>query len=378
MPRLVHRLEFAFWSALLLLFAGFACWHASGVARTLLAGQVPVTDFLLQWTFARFAWDGHAADIYDAARLHPYQLDLVPVLRQTFPYPYPPSFLLYILPLGGMGPDAAWAAWMAGTLALYLAAAWPRGGGWVARGLVVLAPAVTSCLVYGQNGLLTAALLLGGLRLLPARPVLAGIAFALLTYKPQFGVLVPVALVAAGQWRCLAAAMLATGALVAASGLAFGWSLWGEWLAYLPTHADYLDSAMGVYRRPTLQAALQGAGFGPAIARGAPLAVLALSVPAVWWAFRARRTLAPAILVAATFAGMPYAFIYDLPALTMVPAALLAARPASAWRLADDAIMALALLIPLIMTLFTRFYWLPGPVLVALLVLVTLRARAQA
>ncbi len=248
----------------------------------------------------------------------------------------------------------------------------------MARALVLLAPAVTSCLVYGQNGLLTAALLLGGLRLLPARPVLAGIAFALLTYKPQFGVLVPVALAAAGQWRAMAAAAASTAALVGASGMAFGWALWGEWLAYLPTHADYLDSAMGIYRRPTLQAALQGAGFGPGVARGVPLAVLALSVPVVWWAFRTGRSLAPAILVAATLAGAPYAFIYDLPALTMVALAVLAARPPTAWRLADDAIVALALMIPMILTLFTRFYWLPGPVLLLLLGLVTLRARAAA
>ncbi len=134
MPPFLLRLETAAWVALLALFAWFAGWHASGVLGSLAGAHIPVTDFLLQWTFARFAWDGHAIDIYDAARLHPYQFGLVPVLRQTFPYPYPPSFLLYLLPLGGMGPGVAWAAWMAGTLALPSPPPGRRGAaGWRGR-----------------------------------------------------------------------------------------------------------------------------------------------------------------------------------------------------------------------------------------------------
>jgi hypothetical protein len=376
MPAILLRLETLAWAAAVVLFAAFAADRLWIMLRPLADGMLGVNDFVAQWTFARFAWDGHAADIYDAARLNPFQHRLVPVLRHTFPYPYPPSFLLYILPLGGLSAPVASLAWMGGTLALYLAAAWPRGGGWLARALVVAAPAVACCLAYGQNGLLTAALLLGGFRLLPARPVLAGIAFGLLSFKPQFGVLVPVALVAAGQWRCLAAGAATLVVLVVASGAAFGWALWTEWFAYLPYHADYVDSAMGTYSRPTLQAALQTMGYGPLLARGVPLVVLALSVPVVWWAFRARRALAPAILVAATFAGAPYAFIYDLPALGGVAVCALAARPAGAWRLADDAIIGAALAIPATMTLTTRFYWTSGVILVLLLALVTLRARA--
>jgi hypothetical protein len=370
------RLESLAWAALLALFAAFAAYDLFLLARPFLAGRFVVSDFFAQWSFAKFAWEGHAAGIYDAATLHPFQRDLAPTLRQTFPYPYPPSFLLYILPLGALPLLPAYFIWMGATLALYLAAVWPRGEGWLARALVPLAPAVACTLLFGQNGLLTAALLLGGLRLLPARPVLAGIAFGLLSFKPQFGVLLPVALVAAGQWRCIAAAAVTLAGLVAVSVAAFGWALWPEWLVYLPVHADYLDTAVNSYRKPTLQAALLLAGADPGLARAVPLVVLALAVPVVWWAFRTRRALAPAILVAASLAGAPYAFIYDLPALTGVALAALGARPASATRLADDAIIALALAIPATMTLTTRFYWTSCVALVLLFALVTLRARA--
>jgi hypothetical protein len=190
---------------------------------------------------------------------------------------------------------------------------------------------------------------------------------------------VPVALLAAGQWRCIAAAAATLAVLVLASSAAFGWALWPQWLAYLPVHADYLDTAVNSYRKPTLQAALLLSGADPRLARAASLAVLAIAVPLVWRAFRARSPLAPALLVAASFAAAPYAFIYDLPALTAVALALLAARPSHpAARLLDSAVIALALAIPAIMTLTTRFYWIPGPALLLLAALVTLRAGAPA
>ena len=377
MRALLH-LETAAWAVLLALFAGFAAYEVSVIARPFLAGRYLVSDFFAQWTFAKFALAGHAPQIYDAATLNPFQHALAPALRQTFPYPYPPSFLLYILPLGGLDFLPAYALWIGLTLALYIAAAWPREGGLLPRALVLLAPATACNIAFGQNGFLTAALLLGGFRLLPARPLLAGIAFGLLSYKPQFGVLLPVALVAAGQWRCILSTAATVALLVAVSIAAFGWALWPEWLAYLPAHADYLDSAVNSYRKPTLQAALLLAGAGPAVARAVPLAVLAATIPITWWAFRTRRPLAPALLVAASFAAAPYAFIYDLPALTAAALAALAARPDTRARLLDDAIIAVALSVPAILTLTTRFQWTGAAAQLLLFALVTWRARTPA
>src|SRR5262249_15252789 len=97
--------------------------------------------------------------------------------------------------------------------------------------LAVAFPAVFVNLGHGQNGLLTAALLGGALALLEARPILAGLLFGLLAYKPQFGLMIPLALVAGGYWRTIAAAAV-TGALVVVATLAsFGPETWHAFFA---------------------------------------------------------------------------------------------------------------------------------------------------
>src|SRR5437588_863727 len=55
----------------------------------------------------------------------------------------------------------------------------------------------------GQNAFLMAALLVGGFRVLRTCPALGGAILGLLTMKPQFWLLVPVALAAGREWRAL-------------------------------------------------------------------------------------------------------------------------------------------------------------------------------
>src|SRR6185437_10853115 len=81
---------------------------------------------------------------------------------------------------------------------------------------------------------LTAALLGGTLVLMPARPVLAGICLGLLSYKPQYGVLFPLALVAASQWRTFLAAAITATALALLSWIAFGAESWQAFFHWMP------------------------------------------------------------------------------------------------------------------------------------------------
>lgn len=372
---LLPRLEALAWAVLLLLFAGFAAYLISIVIRPFAARQFLFNDFFAQWSFARFAWDGLADDIYDQALLHQYQVRLAPALRDDFPYPYPPTFLLYILPLGGLPYIVAYGVWIAVTFALYLAAAWPRQEGWLARGVVLLAPAVACNMGFGQNGFLTAALLIGGFRLLPARPVLAGIAFGLLSFKPQFGVLVPIALLAAGEWRCIGAALATLLALGFASIMVFDWSLWPDWLAYLPQHTNHVDTRIIAAAKPTMQNTLVLAGVGLHAARSVSILLMGAAAGVIWRAFRERDPTAPALLVAATFAAAPYALLYDLPALVAPALAALARRPPGPARLADDAVIALGLATPALVSLDHRLAWLGGPACLLLFVLLALRSR---
>src|SRR5439155_21513049 len=102
---------------------------------------------------------------------------------------------------------------------------------WIVRRLPAIALAL-ACpytawnFLAGQNGFLTGALLGAGLLCLERRPILAGVFIGCLTYKPQFGILFPVALIAARQWRVCVSTALTAIVLAAASVAAFGLDAW--------------------------------------------------------------------------------------------------------------------------------------------------------
>ena len=83
------------------------------------------------------------------------------------------------------------------------------------------------------NGFLTAALLSFGLVLLDRRPIAAGILFGLLAYKPQFGLMIPLVLIASGRGTAFRAAAVTVAALVLVSTMAFGPKVWSAFFESL-------------------------------------------------------------------------------------------------------------------------------------------------
>src|SRR5688572_9494522 len=80
------------------------------------------------------------------------------------------------------------------------------------------------------NGFLSAAAILFGLAMMKRRPALAGLAFSLLTIKPQLGFLVPVLLVCERNWRGIGWSALFSALLVALSVACFGIASWQGYL----------------------------------------------------------------------------------------------------------------------------------------------------
>ena len=99
------------------------------------------------------------------------------------------------MPLGWLPYTAAFAVWVLTTLALLGAVLW-RIGGHTALLLGFALPPILANAMVGQNGFLTAALFAAALLALPRKAWLAALLITLITYKPQFGILIPVALVA--------------------------------------------------------------------------------------------------------------------------------------------------------------------------------------
>jgi hypothetical protein len=193
--------------------------------------------------------------------------------------------------------------------------------------LMLASPFAAWNFLIGQNGFLTASLLGSSLLLLERRPVLAGVFIGCLTYKPQFGILLPVALIAASQWRACVSAAVTAIFLVAASAAAFGVDGW----AAFPL-AIFAEGSETMSTSPDWGFMLETVyGLVLVLRGGAALALLAQGVAAVsvglivWlvWRSPVRYALKAATLSAATLIATPYAFAYDLAAIA-IPVALLA------------------------------------------------------
>ena len=155
--------------------------------------------------------------------------------------------------------------------------------------LLLLAPACLINMINGQNGFLTGALLLGGLALLPRRPMLAGVLFGLLTIKPHLGFALAAALLALGAWRTILAASATAAAMVGQSVLMFGWEPWklyltvtsGVQLQLLKTWQGFYTTAMA-----SVLATARSDGLPYSAASALQGAVTLAVLGAVVWAMR--------------------------------------------------------------------------------------------
>jgi hypothetical protein len=300
----------------------FGCYfglYAAAILRQ--DGPYPFGDFFALWSYGKVLVAEPAAVLYDSASLIARQVALGMASTQSNPFPYPPIIMPVLWPLGWLTYTAAYAAFMAPTFSLYVLAV---GAGTPPPRLplvlfAIVAPTTILTLVAGQGGFLAAALFLGGMRLVPSRPVLGGVLLGLLAYKPQLGVLVPVALLAAGQWRAIAAAVATVAMLAVATSAAFGWHIWLDWFGYLPAYADQFEreSTQSDPLMPTLTAALRALHVAPGIARPAQAALALAAAVWVWRECRHGLTRGAVLALATgTFLATPHAFIYDLPLLT--------------------------------------------------------------
>ena len=157
----------------------------------------------------------------------------------------------------------------------------------------------------------------GGLTLLERRPLLAGVLFGCLAYKPHLGLLLPLALAAGGYWRTIAAAAVTVVSLIAASMMLFGIELWADYLANVRVlRALVLEDGTGVWHRMMsvfVAARRIGADVATAYAIQAVAALLAATVVVMLW----RRPDCPSAIKCAALAlgtclATPYLQDYDL------------------------------------------------------------------
>ena len=289
-------------------------------------------DFVAFWGAARAAITGLASDIYRPEAFEAVLQD-VAMEREKFglTWQYPPTYYLVILPLAAVPFFAGYLTWVAGTGAIFFTALQKSLGlRWPALVLIAALPVCFNAIITGQNGFLTAGLLVAAAALPDKRPILAGIAAGLLTIKPQLGILLPFAYLAAGCWRAFFAAALTAGAMVGASVGLFGIETWTAFLSGLAGVGDGVSrSVYPIHKMPTVFAALIKTGAPREVAMGVQALVALVTIGAVsiaWRRLKDRETRA-AILCAGVFLCTPYAYYYEMtilvfPALVLIRRAM--------------------------------------------------------
>jgi arabinofuranan 3-O-arabinosyltransferase len=291
-------------------------------------GRPIANDFVNVWAAGRLVLDGDPAAAYDwtlhkAAEVRAVGHDFA----NYYGWHYPPPFLFVAAALATLPYLAAALLWLAATLAAFAAT---LGGILRTRAGVLFAlgfPAALWNVTAGQNGFLTATLIGGTLALMERHPALAGLCLGLLSYKPQFGLLFPIVLIADRRWLTLAVAALVAGGLAAASWLAFGSASWEAFLHWLPItgRAVLGEGAADWSRLQSLFGFMRAHGASEAVAWTVQaVGTLAVAVGLVWlWRRRASYEIKAAGLAAGALLATPYIYMYDLVVLAVAAAFLL-------------------------------------------------------
>jgi Glycosyltransferase family 87 len=184
-------------------------------------------DFYCFWTAGRLVLDGNINDIFDPKALAIFQRTYLGAPDSFYiPWFYPPLLLLYISCFFALfSYKVAYFLYLAMSVSGYYFLArrfFPK-----TKPLYIVAfPAFWFNLVSGQNGLLTAVILICGLITINDRQRLSGCILALLSYKPQFCLALPVFLVIERRVQTIVAGTITLVLLVCLSTGIWGVAVW--------------------------------------------------------------------------------------------------------------------------------------------------------
>lgn len=345
------------------------------------------TDFASFYAAGSLVLDGRAGDVYDMAAHYAREQRIFGAATPYYGWLYPPIFLLVATPLALMPYLLALAVWQISTFVLYLVVIGiivrrMRG---IAIGPIWLPiaagfPAVFINLAHGQNGFLTAGLLGAALLALSTRPVLSGVLFGLLAYKPQFALVIPVALLAAGHWRTVVVAGITVMALVGITSLVFGADLWLAFAASTETSRKLLleQGDVGFDKLQSVFAAVRMWGGGVPLAYAVQGVISAAVVCCTAWIWRSACSsdLKAALLVTATLLASPHVLDYDFVILALAIGFTVSAGFAGGFRNYEISILAAAWLVPLLSRGVAGVTGIPLGLLMLLVTFVCIMRRA--
>ena len=239
-------------------------------------------DFAVYYIFARVGIDHGWGSLYDYAAMRQEWL----ALGSAFLYPalYPPPLAWFVAPFAALPFALGYALWnillVASLLVTWLLTV-PPSSRLVRLGHLAFAvalPSVAFGLLLGQVVIVVAAAVsISWWLLRHNRPLAAGLVLSLIALKPQLALMVPVALLVAGQSRVFVGWAAGSLVMLGAALATIGFGGLQTYAILLAGSAHYLG-AMMVYPQLTLPGLL-GGGLGAALIQGL---VIALTLGLVW------------------------------------------------------------------------------------------------
>jgi hypothetical protein len=358
----------------------WAFWISTGSGLADRSGNPIGGDYSYYWSAESLVLKGEPAAVYDFPRIRAVELEVFGK-EVTVPFPYPPTFLLLLLPFGLLPYLPSLALWLTTTVTSYL---------WMIRRiaphpqiiwLTLAFPGTFQNFGFGQNGFLSTLLLGGGLLLLDRFPMAAGALFGLLTYKPHLAALIPLALLAGRRWLALFTMMITAAVWVLASVLVLGQEAWIGFLKNIPVAIKILESGSFElsHKMPNVFSAALFAGIGLTAAwvlHAVVTVTAAGAVVWVWWR-QAAPSVRNAVLVLGILLSIPHSFIYDL-ALLALPLAWLGWEGYTrGWLPGEKVFIFLGWLTPLLAPMVAQATRVqPAPLILGILMYLSLRRMA--
>jgi len=338
------------------------------------------TDFSDVYAAGVLANNGHAAAAFDPPQHYKQEQALFGTKTPFYGWHYPTFFLLIAAPLANLSYLPALIVWQLSTLLLYLAATalLVRNGParqiltnktWL---LIAFAfPAAFVNLIHGHNGFLTAALVASAIAILDRRPLIAGLLFGLLAYKPQFGVMIPLVLAATGRWKTFASATATVAALAVIVTVIFGTSVWPAFVAgtHFTRESVLEQGGAGFFKIQTVFAWVRMWG-GPIALAYAAQAIVSIGVAAatvMLWRSNASAAQKGAALCVAMMLTTPYALDYDMMVLAPAIALLASDGIAHRFRPYERTLLAALWFMPFVAREVAEYTFIPLGILVMLL-----------
>ncbi len=295
----------------------------------------PIQDFSAFYTSSQMVWQGLSDQVYDLNAYVAHTKLLFPE-GGSYAWFYPPTTLLAITPLALLPPFVCYLIMVFGQLVLFGVLVYR----YFRKLNIVLFTLAGSALllnaIYSQFGILWASFLLLALQALKqGEQTKAGFWLAMLSLKPHYAIMIPFALVAAKQWRCIAVTSVLIVSMALTSLLVFGVDTWTAfWDALTLTSATMQDPEAFFGFNPIEMTNV----FSFAQLLGLPIwlrwtfqgmvvVICGYAVFHTWQQNNYNFAWKAALLALATIISMPWSFTYDMVLLNLWLAYLLVLFP---------------------------------------------------